>query len=43
MVWVCLHRRGASATVVATTDRREALRGADAVVTSFDVGGLAAA
>jgi alpha-galactosidase len=34
--------RGAGATVAATRDRREALDGADYVVTSFQVGGLAA-
>ena len=32
--------RGAGATIDATLDRREALHGADYVVTSFQVGGL---
>jgi alpha-galactosidase len=33
-------RRGLDATVEATTDRREAVRGADYVVTTFQQGGL---
>jgi alpha-galactosidase len=37
-----VHARGARATVEATLDRREALDAADYVVTSFQVGGLAA-
>ncbi len=35
-------RRGLDATVEATTDRREAVRGADYVVTTFQQGGLEA-
>ncbi len=40
LVQAMVDQRGAPARVEATTDRRTALRGADAVITSFDVGGL---
>ena len=40
MVQALIERRGLKARVEATTDRREAVRGADYVVTTFQQGGL---
>jgi alpha-galactosidase len=40
VVQAIIDRRGARARVVATTDRREAIRGADFVITTFQQGGL---
>lgn len=42
LVQALVDRRKLRATVAATTDRREAVRGADYVVTTFQQGGLAA-
>jgi alpha-galactosidase len=42
LVQSMIERRGLKARVEATTDRREAIKGADYVVTTFQVGGLSA-
>src|SRR5690606_36569454 len=42
LVQALIDRRGLAARVEATTDRREALRGADYVITTFQQGGLEA-
>lgn len=42
LVQSMIDRRGLKARVEATSDRREAIRGADYVVTTFQVGGLSA-
>jgi alpha-galactosidase len=42
LVEMMIRRRGTAARVAGTTDRRDAVRGADYVITTFQVGGLEA-
>jgi alpha-galactosidase len=41
-IWRLIERHGLNATVASTTDRRTALRGADYVITTFQIGGMEA-